>query len=161
MVADTPRSRLHALVALGWMAARFALVGLANTAVGFGVIMVLQFGFRAPPHLANAGGYAVGFVVSFTLNRRFTFADQGPLGPTAVRFAMAALVAFALNQAVLSVATAWVGHGAGAPVIAQGLAAVSYTVSLFVLCRLWVFRARSQMRLQSRSLAGANARSHR
>ena len=141
MVIETQSDRLEVLAALAWTAVRFAIVGLANTAVGFGVIMALQFGLRTPPHLANAGGYAVGFVLSFTLNRRFTFADQGPLGPTAVRFAIAALAAFALNQAVLSGATHWLGHGGAAPVLAQAFAAVSYTVTLFVLCRLWVFRA--------------------
>ena len=104
--------------------------------------MVLQFGLRAPPHLANAGGYAVGFVVSFILNRRFTFSDRGRLGPTAGRFLFAALFAFAINQAVLSLAAGWFGHAPAAPLIAQGVAAASYTVTLFVLCRLWVFRAR-------------------
>ena len=140
MTTDGEATRLEALVALAWTAARFAMVGVANTAVGFGVIMVLQFGLRAPPHLANAGGYAVGFVLSFTLNRRFTFADQGRLGPTAARFALAALAAFALNQAMLSVATRWLGHAGPAPVLAQAAAAVTYTVALFGLCRLWVFR---------------------
>jgi putative flippase GtrA len=133
--------RFDALAALAWTAVRFAVVGLANTAVGFGVIMALQFGLRAPPYLANAGGYAVGFVVSFTLNRRFTFADTGRPGPAAARFAVAALLAFALNQAVLAVASGRLGHVGAAPVIAQGVAAVTYTVTLFVLCRLWVFRA--------------------
>ena len=143
MIVDYRTDRLDALLALALTAVRFAIVGLANTAVGFGVIMALQFGLRAPPHLANAGGYAVGFIVSFTLNRRFTFSDQGRLGPSAARFAIAALVAFALNQAALSVATRWLGHAGAAPVLAQGTAAVSYTVALFILCRLWVFRGRA------------------
>jgi putative flippase GtrA len=143
VVSESEASRFDALVALAWTAVRFAIVGLANTAVGFGVIMALQFGLRAPPHLANAGGYAVGFIVSFSLNRRFTFADHGRLGPTAARFAIAALAAFALNQAMLSVATRWLGPAGPAPVLAQGAAAVTYTVALFILCRLWVFRGRS------------------
>jgi putative flippase GtrA len=134
LVVDGQASRLDAFVALALTGVRFVIVGLANTAVGFGVIMALQFGLQAPPHLANAGGYAVGFVVSFALNRTFTFADRGRLGPAAARFAIAALAAFVLNQ---------VGRAGAAPVIAQGVAAISYTLSLFVLCRLWVFRARS------------------
>lgn len=142
MVADEEGGRFGDLIALAWTAARFAIVGLANTAVGFGVIMALQFGLRVPPHLANTGGYAVGFVVSFTLNRQFTFADRGRPGPAAARFAIAALAAFALNQVVLSMATGRVGHGGSAPVAAQAVAAISYTLSLFVLCRLWVFRSR-------------------
>jgi putative flippase GtrA len=142
LVDDGESGRFGALIALAWSAVRFAIVGLANTAVGFGVIMALQFGLRVSPHLANAGGYAVGFVVSFTLNRRFTFADRGRLGPAAARFATAALAAFALNQVVLSLATGRVGHGGAAPAMAQAVAAISYTLCLFVLCRLWVFRPR-------------------
>jgi putative flippase GtrA len=141
MVVDSQARRLDALVALAWTAGRFALVGLANTAVGFGITMLLEFGLRAPAPLANAGGYAVGFVLSFTLNRRFTFADQGRLGPTAARFIIAALAAFTLNQAVLFAATRQLGHAGAAPVLAQVAAQVSYTIALFVLCRLWVFRA--------------------
>jgi len=143
VVVDNQMERLDALVALIWTAVRFAIVGVANTAVGFGVIMILQFGLRAPPHLANAGGYAVGFILSFTLNRRFTFADQGRLGPAAGRFSLAALVAFAVNQTVLALATRWFGHAGPAPVLAQAAAAVSYTLTLFILCRLWVFRGRA------------------
>ena len=119
---------------------RFLLVGAANTGVGFGVILALQFGLGASPHLANAGGYAVGLIVSFTLNRRFVFARGGPAGRTAARFGAAALAAFGVNQGVLWVADRLLGPGSLAAVAAQALAAASYTATLFALCRGWVFR---------------------
>lgn len=132
-----------ALIALVWTLTRFLMVGAINTLVGFGVTMILQLGGRLEPHVANAGGYAVGIVLSFTLNRRFVFGAHGRLGATAARFAATALFAFALNQGVLSLATGWLGRAGLAPVLEQGLAACSYTIVSFWLCRAWVFRAPS------------------
>jgi putative flippase GtrA len=119
---------------------RFLLVGAANTAVGFGVILALQFGLGAGPHLANAGGYAVGLIVSFALNRRFVFGRGGPTGRAATRFAAAALGAFALNQLVLLGAGRLFGPGALPAAAAQAMAVASYTAALFALCRWWVFQ---------------------
>jgi putative flippase GtrA len=118
---------------------RFLLVGLANTAVGFGVIMGLQFGLGVGPHLANAGGYAIGLALSFTLNRRFVFASRARPRATAARFAVAALGAFLLNQAALFAAGRLFGPGGAAPVLSQAFAAATYTGVFFLLCRGWVF----------------------
>ena len=41
------------LIAHAW---RYGLVGLANTGVGLVVILVVEFGFKAPPVVANACG---------------------------------------------------------------------------------------------------------
>jgi putative flippase GtrA len=121
----------------------FLLVGVANTAVGFAVILALEFGLGVGPHLANAGGYAVGLVLSFALNRRFVFARDGPVGRSAPRFAVAALAAFGINQGVLLLADRWPGPGAPSAVAAQAMAVASYTLALFALSRWWVFRAAS------------------
>ena len=137
--ADNGGQSRAGLLALAGTLLRFLLVGVANTVVGFGVIIGLQFGLGLAPHLANAGGYAVGFLVSFTLNRRFVFGTGGRLSATAARFAVAALGAFALNQAVLFAADRMLGSGGPAPVLAQGLAAAAYTGVFFILCRWWVF----------------------
>ncbi len=124
---------------------RFVLVGAANTGVGFGVILALQLGLGAAPHLANAGGYAVGLAFSFTLNRRFVFARGGPARRAAARFGAAALAAFGINQGVLWAADRLLGPGSLAAVAAQALAAASYTVTLFALCRGWVFQRAAEL----------------
>ena len=66
MIVDNQADRLDALFALAWTAVRFAIVGLANTAVGFGVIMVLQFGLRAPAAgWRSASGLILALLVAF------------------------------------------------------------------------------------------------
>lgn len=118
---------------------RFALVGFLNTGTSLAIIFALQFGLRIDPQLANGAGYAVGFVLSFTLNRRFVFAHGGPIRLTAPRFALAALAAFVANQLVLLAARRALGPGDLAGAAAQVTAMGCYTILFFVLCRSWVF----------------------
>jgi putative flippase GtrA len=119
---------------------RFGLAGLINSAVGFAVIVLLDPGLHAPPALANAAGYAVGMGVAFLLSRGFVFRSRSGLAASGARFALAASAAFVLNQGVLRAAGVAFGGGALAHVAAQLTAMAAYTASLFVLCRLWVFR---------------------
>lgn len=119
---------------------RFLLVGAVNTAVGLAVILGLQLGFNVPAQLANAGGYAVGLIVSFTLNRRLVFSRGGTVRRAVARYGMAALAGFTLNQLVLALADRLFGHGPLAAGAAQCVAVASYTAVLFGLCHGWVFR---------------------
>ncbi|MCK4441735.1 MAG: GtrA family protein [Sulfurovaceae bacterium] len=51
---------------------RYNLVGIINTIAGFSIIFVLMFiGLSAT--LSNAIGYAIGSILSFYLNSRYTF----------------------------------------------------------------------------------------
>ena len=61
---------------------RYSLVGLLNTALGLLVIWGLMLaGFG--PYSANVAGYAVGLVLSFFLNRAWTFHAQRESWPVA------------------------------------------------------------------------------
>ncbi len=117
---------------------RFALVGLVNTGVGYGVILLLHYGLGVDPVLANAGGYLAGMLLSYTLNRRYTFASRRPHGQALPRFGMAAAGCFALNLLVLQIGLA----ALALPVaLAQALAVGSYTVAFYFANRFLVFRA--------------------
>lgn len=122
------------------LVSRFGLVGIANTALGFGIIAALDVGLGVNRQLANAVGYAAGMLLSFALNRAFVFRSRARAGSTAPRFVAALLMAFCLNQVVLFV----LGHVVGQTTLerlgSQLLAMGSYTVAFFLLCRLWVFR---------------------
>jgi putative flippase GtrA len=123
--------------------ARFGLAGAANTALGLLLIAVLDLGLGVNPHIANAAGYAAGLVLSFQLNRSFVFRQKTAVLAAGRRFLVAAGCAFALNQAVLA-ATAWLlGSSDLARLAAQAAGVAAYTVALFILSRLWVFRADS------------------
>jgi putative flippase GtrA len=116
---------------------RFALVGLANTAVGYGVILLLHYGLGAPPRTANAGGYVIGALLSYALNRVFTFGSQRPHGQAMPRFVAAIAACFVLNLLVLEAGL----RVLALPVaLAQALAMASYTLAFYLVSRYIVFR---------------------
>lgn len=83
---------------------RFLGVGALNTLAGLAIIYVgkgiLQFGDVA----SNALGYGCGIVLSFILNRRWTFAHAGAAWPALVKFLVSIAVAYAANLAAVIVA---------------------------------------------------------
>lgn len=117
--------------------ARFVLTGLANSAVGWAVIFGgLWAGMSGLA--ANAAGYAVGLVLSFTLNRRFVFGMTGAVsGREVARFLIAFGIAYGANVAVLMLAQDI--FGANSP-LAQLPALGVYIVIFFLLSQRFVFR---------------------
>ncbi len=75
---------------------KFVAVGLANTAVGLSIIYLLKW-FGSGDVAANAAGYALGLMVSFVLNRRWTFAHSGAAVPAALRFLLVFAVSYLAN----------------------------------------------------------------
>jgi putative flippase GtrA len=119
---------------------RFGLVGALNTVVGLTIITGLDLGLHAPPTLANAAGFAAGMLCGFLLNRRFVFRSQARARVTGPKYLLTVASGFALNQAVLRVALMGLGAGATQHFCAQLAGMGVYTVSVFLACRLWVFR---------------------
>ena len=119
---------------------RFSLVGLANTAIGYAIILIAM-AFGAGDYLANALGYGLGLGAAYLLHRRFTFGlSWGADRTEALRFAVTAALSFCVNLAVLKSAreAGFTGHP-----LAQLAAMAAYSASFLVLARSWVFlRAR-------------------
>lgn len=133
----SPDIRL-ALVQLG----RFLAAGVLNTAVGLAVILALDLGLGAPPAIANAIGYAVGISFGWLLQRRFVFqADRADWGMRG-RYLVVVAIAFAVNQAVLMAMHQVVGASREMHVVAQLCAVGTYSVTQFLLLKIWVFGAR-------------------
>lgn len=119
---------------------RFALVGVANTALGYAVIFGCMYGLGWSALASNVAGYAIGLIVSFTLNRSFTFRSEGRARAELLRFVCIFAVAWSANFAVL------VGLLNVVPmneVLAQILAGAVYSVLSFVLSKYYVFRSPS------------------
>lgn len=116
---------------------RFLLTGLANSAVGWAVIFGgLWAGMSGLA--ANAAGYGVGLLLSFTLNRRFVFGVTGAVsGREVARFLAAFGIAYVINVGVLMAAQKVLG--ANNP-LAQLPALASYIVIFFLLSQRFVFR---------------------
>lgn len=116
--------------------ATFLVVGAANTLAGLAVIFGCLRFLDLPPLAANAAGYAVGLVVSFLLNGRFTFQRAPMSAATFVRFVLVIGVAYLANAAAvlaLSPANRYLAQVAGMAI---------YTILSFAGCRLFVFRRR-------------------
>ena len=76
---------------------KFLLVGVGNTLLS-AVLMILLEGLGYWPSTAIA--YVAGAVMSFFLNRRFTFQSQETLGRSAVKFALNVAVCYALAYSI-------------------------------------------------------------
>ena len=56
---------------------RFGLVGAANTALDFGLLLVLANFFAMPHVIANIVSSSIAFVSSFFANKKYTFKTTG------------------------------------------------------------------------------------
>lgn len=122
---------------------RFCLVGILNTALGLGVILALEFVLHVPSAAANLLGYVVGWVVSYGLHRKYVFSGNPPSRGATIRYVVAVALSFSLNQTVLSGCLHLLGGEASGRLLAQMAGVIAYSGTLFVLCRWWVFAARS------------------
>ncbi len=116
--------------------ARFILVGLFNTAIGYGIILIGLF-LGLGDYLANAIGFLLGLPVAYLLHRWFTFRIERSVSAGEVkRYAIAVLIAFACNIGVVAI-----GRGLGYiehPLV-QLSAICTYAGVFYILSRLVVF----------------------
>lgn len=116
---------------------KYNLVGMANTLIGFSIIIGLMYiGFSAT--LSNMIGYAIGAVISYMLNSRYTFStisSKANKKENMIKFFMVLGLAYVLNFVTLQYLLPLLN-----PYLAQLGAAVVYTVSSFLLARYFVFK---------------------
>jgi putative flippase GtrA len=115
---------------------RYASSGVLNTLVGFSAIFLLMI-LGASPFIANTGGYLVGFVLGFVVSKKYVFRSNGHFVGESVRYLVAYLICFMLNLLILRLALTFLQWEA---VAAQLLAAATYTVTMYVLTQLFVFK---------------------
>jgi putative flippase GtrA len=120
--------------------ARFGGAGVMTTALGLAVILALDLGLGVDRRLANAAGYLVGATLGLVLQRTFVFRQPAHAPGSAGRYVAVMLLAFALNQAVLTLAGMLLPQDRLGHAIAQLVAMAAYTATQFALFRLWVFR---------------------
>lgn len=125
--------------------ARFAIVGLANTALGLAVI----FGCKALLGIADAPanfiGYATALLLGFTLNRHWTFGHTGDPKAAFSRYLLVLGCAYLANLATVMGAIAWLHMDS---YLAQAAGIAPYTAASYLGSRLFAFRAtRTQTRI--------------
>ena len=105
---------------------RFILVGVINTLVGYGVMFGLYnlaglHRLGDPGYwLSSAANYVVGSVVSFFLNKHFTFRNRETGSAVVFRFILNISVCYLLAYGLAKPAVAWVLGGMGLSQQLQG-----------------------------------------
>lgn len=115
---------------------KYALTGLINTAVGYGVFWILFAQLNVSAEYANAAGYGIALVFAFLLNKVFVFNQSTFHHGMIPRFILAFLVSFLINQIVLITLHRILGIRAE---IAQLLAMGTYTVIFYMFNKRFVF----------------------
>ena len=132
---------------------RFILVGLINTAVGYGVMFGLYN--LAGLHtwgdtgywISSAANYIIGSIVSFFLNKHFTFRNQEKGLGVVLRFALNIAVCWALAYGIAKPVTVWALSNTGWSDQIQGNLSMLVGSGLFVFLnyfgqRFFAFRSR-------------------
>ena len=132
---------------------RFIVVGVINTLVGYGVMFGLYN--LAGLHLwgdtgywiSSAANYMVGSIVSFFLNKHFTFRNQEKGAGVVIRFVVNISVCYLLAYGLAKPAVSWALGGMGLSEQLQGNLTMLFGSGLFVLLnyfgqRFFAFKAR-------------------
>lgn len=118
---------------------RYIIVGVLNTLLGYCVIFSGMYLIGMSPEASNVAGYAVGLVVSYMLNRNFTFNSTQARRKEIVRFIVVFAVAYGLNFAALLALIHQFGMHKG---LSQIVAGMIYVGSSFLMNKYYVFKIR-------------------
>lgn len=117
--------------------ARYCLVGALNTGVGLSIIFAAMGVFQLSPVFSNAVGFAAAFLLSFALNRQWTFQSSRSLQSSFPLFVLVCAAGYALNFAALTSAIHIFQVNAYA---AQLMGVCAYTIFVFFGSRFLAFR---------------------
>lgn len=122
---------------------KFLLVGVVNTIVGTGLMFLLYNVFSVSYWISSAANYIVGSIVSYFLNKYFTFQNQEKSWKQVLVFALNITCCYLLAYGAAKPAVEYILSGAGEKV--QGNVSMLVGMGLFLVLnylgqRLIVFR---------------------
>lgn len=90
---------------------RFLIVGLLNTLLGAVIMFALYDGAHLNYWASSAISYIIGGILSFFLNRRFTFKSDTPLLPAALKFAVTLAMCYVIAYSAAKPLVLWLFDG--------------------------------------------------
>lgn len=137
--AEDPSSssgRRAGLEALGRQFSRFLAVGVATTAVHYGVLIALVETWDIDPVLGTTAGFVTAVFLSYLLNRRYTFEERPTFGPGLLKYYASVSMGLVINAGLMAQLTAWGVHYLPAQVVASGAALIwNFLAARFVVFR--------------------------
>ena len=115
---------------------RYILVGLFNTFVGYFIIFTLMYLMQFSAEISNLLGYSFGLLISYFLNRSFTFKSNQLKRNEFLRFIIVFCLAYGANFVMLIILIHLFDVDNG---VSQLLAGVVYVVISFILNKYFVF----------------------
>lgn len=129
------------LVELAHQFLRYASVGVAAFVFHYATLIGLVESETLDPDLAALAGFVVGGIVSYVLNRRFTFDSDRSHGHAGPRFAATAAVGFVMTYFLMHGLTERLGmHYLLAQLVTTGIV----LIWTFLGNRFWTFRDAAQ-----------------
>jgi putative flippase GtrA len=125
---------------------RYNLVGVINSVAGFSIIYILMF-FGVTPTMSNAIGYSIGSIISYYLNRKYTFKSALKSKIVMFKFFLVLAISYGLNLLTLKYLITIIN-----PYLAQIGSAIIYTLSSFLLIKFTVFNIRSNKKKLYKSI---------
>lgn len=114
----------------------YALVGAIGTAGHYATLIALTEAAGWPPVWASTCGFAVGALINYYANYRYTFTSKRPHSAAAPRFFLVAAVGAIVNSAVMAFAIGTLGFHY---LVAQVVATLLVLAATFLVNMLWTF----------------------
>ena len=86
---------------------KFVLVGLANTLFGAGIMFLFYNVFRLSYWISSASNYVFGSILSYFLNKIFTFQDKERSGAVLIRFIVNITICYSIAYGVAKPVMRW------------------------------------------------------
>lgn len=119
---------------------KYILVGITNTLIGYTLIFFFIF-VGIYPEVSNLFGYGFVMIISYFLNKKFTFKSQNSHSKEFSRFLLSMGLAYVLNLLTLMIGYRFFEINV---YVSQILAGGVYTMSGYILSKNWVFTKDSQ-----------------
>lgn len=123
---------------------KFLAVGVVNTLIGAGIMFLLYNVANCSYWLSSAANYVVGGIVSFLLNKYFTFENKGWSWGQVWRFALNVAVCYFIGYGLAKPAVLWLMKDQAVKIqenIAMAVGMCLYTGLNYLGQRFFAFKA--------------------
>ena len=114
----------------------YIFIGVINTLFGYGVIFLLLY-INMEAEIANFIGYFLGFFLSYYLNKKYNFKSNKSHREDLPKFIISMAISYILNLTVMVISYRVLNIDV---YISQIIGGLVYTISGYILSKIWVFK---------------------